>query len=242
VRGNAKSTAIINAVIAYEKLDLSALDSEQSALRDIPRAEALSVGAGVQRGERLLSEKDCAALKDSVWEPAIEVDSALYRGELGRAERALREWNEAGSSAYLTRMAELARYQGDAERALTLARRAAPEKNPRAFLEELQALVATGKASEALDLLKDAERSQVLGPLEKWTKNFVVGNAKSRGFARGTIGQLPMPSRRAPVSVRLMAARAMNTAGDLRGKSMVVLLEAVVPKHPMLELARRDLK
>jgi hypothetical protein len=140
----------------------------------------------------------------------------------------------------LARKAQLTRYQGDANTALKLARQGKPEQNPRAFREELLALVAAGKATEALQIIKQKERSKVLGPLEKWTRNFITGKSRGKRAALATIGYLPMPGGDTPIALRVMAARAMNTAGDARGKSMNVLVDAVVPKHPELELAWKD--
>jgi predicted Zn-dependent protease len=241
LEGDSTSMAIVEAVFAYERLDPKALKQQLPLLQDKERAEALLVGLQVQTGKKLLSEEDAAEFKDCVWGYAIKVDSALYRGELSRAEQLLRDWNEPGSSAYLARKAQLVRYQGDAETALKLARQGNPEQNLRAFCEELQALVAAGRAKEALEIVKDKERSKVLGPLEKWTENFVTGKARGPKAALGTIGYLRMPNNSTPLPVRMMAARAMHTSGDLRYKDIDVLLEAVVPKHPELGLARKDL-
>jgi hypothetical protein len=240
VRGDATATAIVEAVRAYEQLDLKALKAQLPFLKGKERAEAILLGFEVQTGEQLLREDLAPNFKDSVWGLAIQVDSALYRGELSRAEQLMRDWNEPGSSAYLARKAQLTRYQGDAETALELARQGKPEQNPRAFREELLALVAAGRAKEALEIIKEKERSQVLGPLEGWMLSFIFGKARGRTAGLARIGQLPMPSDSTPIAVRVMAARAMNTSGDARGKSMVVLLEAVVPNHPELELARKD--
>ena len=240
VKGDATSTAMVEAVLAYEQFDLKALKAQLPYVKGKERAEAISVGYDVQTGKKLLSEKEAAGFQDAVWGWAIQVDSAIYRGELSRAEQLLRAWNEPGSSPYLARKAQLTRYQGDAENALRLARQGHPERNPRAFLEELLALVAAGKSTEALQIIKQKERSQVLGPLEKWTTNLITGKSRGARAALATIGYLPMPDGNTPIALRVIAARAMNTAGDARGRSIIVLVEAVVPRHPELELARRD--
>jgi hypothetical protein len=242
VNGDATRTAIVQAVRAYEQLDLKALKEQLPYLKGRERTEAILAGLEVQTGKQLLTEKDAADLKDSVWGWAVQVDSALYRGELSRAEQLLRDWNEPGSGAYLSRKAQLTRYQGDAATALRLARQGKPEQNLRASREELLALVATGRPKEALQIIKNKARSKALGPLEKWMRHLVTGKSYGRGAALATIGYLPMPGRSTPVAVRVMAARAMGAAGDSRGESMIVLLEADVPKHPELELARKDLE
>lgn len=241
LRGDAVSMAIAEAVFAYERLDLEALKAQLPSLKDKKRAEALARAWEVQTGKQLLTESDAAELDDSVWRFPIQVDSALYRGELSRAEQLLKEWDEPGASAYLARKAQLARYQGDARMALKLARQGKPEANARALKEELLALVAAGRAKEALEIAKDDERSKVLGPMQKWMQNFVLGKARGGRAALGTIGYLPMPGSTAPIPVRMMAARAMFTSGDLRYKDIDVLLEAVVPRHPEFALARQDL-
>jgi predicted Zn-dependent protease len=240
VSGDATCTAIVEAVLAYENLDLEALKAQLPYLTGKKRTEALLASLDVQTGKKLLGEEEAADLKDSVWGWAIQVDSALYRGELSHAGQLLRDWNEPGSSAYLARKAQLTRYRGDADTALTLARRGKPEHNPRASREELLALVATGKPKEALQIIENEDRSKALGYLEKWSRSFVVGKSRGRKAALATTGRLPMPGRSTPIAVRVMAARALSTAGDSRGDSMLVLLGAVVPKHPELELARQD--
>jgi len=242
LKGDATSMAFVEAAFAYERLDLKALKAQLPSLKDKPRTQALMVGWEVQTGKDLLGNRDPAEFEDSVWGFPVQVDAALYRGDLPRAEQLLREWNEPGSSAYLARKAQLSRYQGDADSALKLARRGRPEQNLRAFREELLALVAVGRAKEALDIMKDKERSKVLGPLEKWTQNFVTGKARGEKVALTTIGFLPMPSGSTPIAVSVMAARAMYASGDLRYENIGTLLDAVVPRHPELKLARNDLK
>jgi hypothetical protein len=241
LKGDATGMAIVEAVFAYERLDMNGLKAQLSLLKDKPRAEALLVAGDVLTGKNLLGAADKSDFEDSVWGWPIQVDAALYRGDLSRAEQLLQEWNEPGTSAYLARKAQLARYQGDADTALKLARRGKPEQHARAFREELLALVAAGKADEAFELVDNKERSEVLGPLEKWTQHFVKGKARGPRAALGTIGYLPMPGSSTPIPVRVIAARAMFTSGDLRYKDIDVLLEAVIPKHPEFALARRDL-
>ncbi len=242
LKDDTTNLAIVRAVRAYEQLDPEELQEQLPQLQDAARAEALLASAEVLIGKRRLGEKDSDRFEDAVWGWAVQVDAAIYQGELSRAERLLSRWNEPGASAFLARQAQLTRYRGDAETALRLARKAGPEKHARAAREELLALVAAGRAKEALTIVNNEQRRSVLGPLEKWMQNFVLGKAKGGRAALGTIGYVPMPQDGTPLSVRLMAARAMFTSGDLRYKSIDVLLEAAAPHHPEFALARLDLE
>lgn len=242
--GSAVETNAVQAVVAYERLDLKTLEKKLAGL-DTARFSALRLARGVLTGETKPSDGELESLSRSgaLWANLIAVDAALDGGRIALADKLAAGWKAtSGRPTMLLRVGRLKRYQshlGDAVKLTTHAYEALPD-NGRALIEHAFALVAAGRAEQALSITED--KPPVGEPAPGWLEGFLVG-AKN-GWVAGSIkiGFLRLPEEEGiALPWRLGVARALAVAGDPRAYRYLEKLSETAPRHPDLITAKNEL-
>jgi hypothetical protein len=241
--------AVVRAVAAYESLEPSDVDAALKALGDAQTSHAfsaLAAGSGVLMGTKYPAAADVPALRDpSVpWGEIVVTDAALDQGDLAGAEAVLAaRTGEALRPVHLLRLARLRRYQGKAAEAVAASARAL-EGNVTAplLVERTYDLVAAEDYTNARTLL--AKYPAVLGPLSGWLAAFVDAHSKDKSDqaqAVARVAKLDLPPDASPLTIRLVALRALIVTGDKRGKPYLGGVAHRAGKHPEVGLAIKDL-
>jgi predicted negative regulator of RcsB-dependent stress response len=241
--------AVVRAVAAYESLEPSDIDAALKVLGEAQTSHtfsALAAGSGVLMGTKYPPAADLPALRDpSVpWGEIVVTDSALDQGDLAGAEAVLSaRKGEALRPVHLLRLARLRRYQGKAAEAVA-ASASALEGNVTAplLVERTYDLVAAEDFTNARTLL--AKYPAVLGPLSGWLAAFVDAHSKDKNDqaqAVARVAKLDLPPDASPLTIRLLALRALIVTGDKRGKPYLGGIARRAGKHPEVVLAIKDL-
>ena len=110
------------------------------------------------------------------------------------------------------------------------------------LVERTYDLVAGDDPGAARTLI--AKYPAVLGPLSGWLAAFVDAHAKDKNEqaqAVARVAKLDLPPDASPLSIRLLALRALVVTGDKRAKPYLGMLARRAPKHPEVQLAIKDL-
>lgn len=242
--GSAVEANAVQAVIAYERLDLKNLEKNLAGL-DAARFAALRLAPGVLTGEAKPSADELASLGRSraLWASLVAVDAALDAGRLQLAERLIADFpTQNERPLMLLRSGRLKRYQNhlqDSVKLTALAYQAVPESG-RALVEHTFALVAAGRAEKALSVVRAKPPRDE--PEKGWLEGFLVG--KKDGWVAGSIkiGFLRLPDgERVALPWRLAVARALATAGDPRAYGYLEKLSQTAAAHPDLIAAKNEL-
>jgi predicted negative regulator of RcsB-dependent stress response len=241
--------AVVRAVAAYESLEPSDVDA---ALKVLGPAEsshtfaALAAGSGVLLGTKYPAAADVPGLRDpSVpWGELIVTDAALDQGDLATAASVLStRTGDALGPVHLLRLARLRRYQNKASEAVAASARAL-EGNVTAplLIERTYDLVAADDLASARTLI--ARYPVVLGPLSGWLAAFVDAHAKDKNQqaqAVARVAKLDLPPDASPLTLRVLALRALIVTGDKRAKPYLGVIARRSGKHPDVQLAIKDI-
>jgi tetratricopeptide (TPR) repeat protein len=241
--------AVVRAVAAYESLEPSDVDAALKVLGEAQTSHAfsaLAAGSGVLMGTKYPAAADVPGLRDpSVpWGEIVVTDAALDQGDLAGAEALLgARKGEALRPVHLLRLARLRRYQGKAAEAVAASARAL-EGNVTAplLVERTYDLVAAEDYTNARTLL--AKYPAVLGPLSGWLAAFVDAHSKDKNDhaqAVARVAKLDLPPDASPLTIRVLALRALIVTGDKRGKPYLGGIARRAGKHPEVALAIKDL-
>ena len=241
--------AVVRAVAAYESLEPSDVDAALKVLGEAQTSHTfsgLAAGSGVLLGTKYPLPADVPALKDpSVpWGEIVVIDAALDQGDLAGAEGVLgARTGEALRPVHLLRLARLRRYQGKAAEAVAASARALEGNVTGPLLvERTYDLVAGEDTGAARTLI--AKYPAVLGPLSGWLAAFVDAHSKDKNDqaqAVARVAKLDLPPDASPLTIRLLALRALVVTGDKRAKPYLGTLARRAPKHPEVQLAIKDL-
>lgn len=235
--------AVVRAVVAYETLDKSGLDAALESLGDSrERAEfaGLMAASGVMDASaypKVEALKDFSA-PQVPWGELVAFDAALDQGELELAQELVEAWkNGSKRPVYELRLARLRRYQGKASEAVELARAALTEGTPTAtaLIEYVYASLAAEQPKAAREAV--AKFPTLLGPMSVWL-NVLIDVASGReADAAVKAGKEELPPVEAPLSLRVLVARALALSKDKRARPYLVSIFRRVPKHPDIKLA-----
>ena len=218
--------AIVNAAVAYEKLDGERMRSALDALPD--EAKKLPFLVPLVRGQALMSGNATALTAEKVvdladdetpWADLIAMDAALEVGDLELAHKVAAKWQgepDKVRAMRAVRLARLARWDGKNDEADRLSRAALEggTVTVRALAERVFVLVAIGKAPDAIALFK--AYPNVGGPLAKWLRAYAVASNGKVEEARAIISQEDPPPALAPLPARIIAAAAFGAVKDSR--------------------------
>jgi tetratricopeptide (TPR) repeat protein len=235
--------AIVNAAVAYEKLDgermRSALDALPDDARKLPflvpllRGQALMAGSATALG----GDKALAmAAEDSPWADLVAMDAALEVGDLELAQKIAATWQgdeKVIRALRAVRLSKLARWQGKLDEADRYSRGALEggTVTVRALAERVFVLVAMNKATDAVALFK--AYPNVGGPLAKWLRGYAVASHGKTEEARAIVSQEDPPPALAPLPARTIAAMAYGAVKDSRkGNEYVKALVAAGFENP----------
>jgi hypothetical protein len=218
--------AIVNAAVAYEKLDgermKSALDGLPEDARKLPFLVPLVRGQALMAGNAQALGTDKAldmADDDTPWADIVAMDDALDTGDVDLAHKVASKWQGDATQVRALRalrLARLARWDGkndDADRYS----RAALEGGTvtvRALAERVFVLGAMGKAVDAVALFK--AYPNVGGPLAKWLRAYAVASNGKIEEARAILSTEDPPGSQASMPARMVAAMAYGAVKDTR--------------------------
>ena len=235
--------AIVRAAAAYEILDTGELADAVEALGDakeqdnfagIAAAPGVALGTAYPEGEA----RNKMASPSVPWGELVAMDAALDSGDLENAEAMVKAWGDAAKRpVYQMRVARLLRYQGKHEEAVKASTDAFNRgtTTPRMLIEHTYVLVAADQAKHAKDIV--AKFPTVLGPMTAWLKTLASASAGRKAEANVRVAQLELPAEAAPLSLKILALRALAAAGDRRAKGYLRDFQKKVPKHPDLKAA-----
>jgi tetratricopeptide (TPR) repeat protein len=214
--------AIVHAVIAYETLDPSDLQSSVEALGDAVNSRPALAGLGsalkVIEGQDYPKPDELQSMSRSSvpWGELVAADAALDTGNLDLADKLVSAWPDTSNRpVFAVRVARLRRYQGKNDEALRASDQAMSQGNvtARDLIERVYDLLAAGDVKGAHDVV--AKYSTLLGPMTAWLQ-VLVNAPKHRAEANVKAAQLDLPPDAAPVLLRVMVARALAAAKDKR--------------------------
>jgi hypothetical protein len=228
--------AIVRAVVAYETLDLSALESALTAFGEDkarPELAALVAGPGTILGTAYPDEAELQKIAQPhvPWGTLVAVDAALDSGQLEFAEEVTNDWPKgAGRPAHNLRQARLARYKGEREAALKFSEAALAAPTFAAVSERVLSLLFAEQIPAARSVV--AAYPALLGPSAGWLSILIdVADGRDKQ-AKASASNKDFPPEATPLSLRLLAARALAVSGDKRAKDFVKLMRQVARKHP----------
>lgn len=215
--------AIVNAAVAYEKLDgermRSALDALPDEAKKVPQLVPLIRGQALMGGNAQALGSDRAldmADDDTPWADLVAMDAALDVGDVELARKVATKWQGEPRALRAVRLAKLARWEGKNEDADRLSRAALEggTVTVRALSERVFTLVAIGKHTEAIAVMK--AYPNVGGPLAKWLRAYAVASNGKVEEARAIIASEDPPPALAPLPARTIAAAAYGAVKDTR--------------------------
>ena len=228
--------AIVRAVVAYETLDLSALEAAIDAFGDAkerPEFEALVATSSVLKGQGYPAAEAVERMAEPQipWGQAVAVDVALGKGELDLADKLVESWpTDVVRPVYSLRQSRLARYRGNLAAALEHSERALLTPSMPAVVERALVLLAKQDAEAARDLI--ARYPALLGAQAAWLNILVDAQLGREKEAAASASQKDFPPEAVPLSLRLLAARALAAAKDKRAKDYVKLMQRVAKGNP----------
>lgn len=229
---------VVRAVLAYETLDsseyASAVESLGEATLKLPDFAGLAAGLGVLRGTAYPTAEQVSAMSHAhvPWGELVAIDATLDQGDLEQADKLMKSWGDGVKRpVYALRAARVLRYQGKGEDALNASALALREGSTTvpAIIEHTYALVEQKNYKEARELI--AKYPTLLGPLANWLRVLVDGESGRAAEAKVKAGQLELFPDGAPLSLRVLTARALAVAKDKRAKAYVAALSKALPKH-----------
>ncbi len=229
---------VVRSVVAYENADAAELNSALLALGPAAQEhafEALTVGAAVLSGQKVPNAEQLTELSQPsvAWGEAIAADAALDSGNLELAEKLLATRIAADTApVYQQRVARLRRYQKRLDDALGASERAlgGGTPSPGLIVERTLELLEKEQAPAARDLI--ARHPTLLGPAAGWLNVLVDMASNQPKQAVTRLATLEPPAEEAPGTVRILAARALVTANDKRGRGYLISLVRRFSKHP----------
>jgi tetratricopeptide (TPR) repeat protein len=241
---------MIRAIAAYERLDLEVLrqvlaETEQSET-PIPDLAALADAPKALTGKDLPSVTGLGQKWQltAVWGDLIAVDIALAYGDVKQATTLTDKWTELDDRPlHLLRLAKLRRYEQRHLEAQELCERAAELAPvvPSLVIERTLALLSLNKARIAEEWL--AKNTQLSEPARAWLRALISAHFKGgRAVAAAALEKLTLPDENTPLALRLVAARALVTAGDGRGTEFVGELARSIPNNPDVRWALTVMK
>jgi hypothetical protein len=231
-----QDVVIVRAVVAYETVDGSALDAAIDSLGDSktrPELAALLAMPGVLTGSEYPSEDVLQEMAQPQipWGQAVAVDIALAKGELELASTLVESWpKDTIRPVYSLRLARLARYRGKLEAALIQSAQALSTPTLPAVSERVLVLLAADKTHEAREVV--AKYPALLGAQAAWLNILIDAVQGREKQAQASASTKDFPPEAAPLSVRLLAAKAFAVAGDKRAKDFVKLMQRTAKSHP----------
>jgi hypothetical protein len=244
-----QSLAVVHAVASYELVDDRgielATDALGSTLGTDPELRAASLFLSVVRGEHYpeSDQLEDLAVPSVLWGELLAVDSALDSGKLDLGRTLVRGWGERvrGLAPFSVRVARLARYTKDPQRAAEYASRALTysDPSPRSLVEAVLARLALNQPQLARGILD--EHPTALGPYHSWLDVLVTQSEKTVANARLKSSRLPLPRTDASLALWVLTASALVTSGDPRAREVVDRLISEHPGHPELVAALRTL-
>jgi tetratricopeptide (TPR) repeat protein len=239
--------AVVRAVLAYETLDGSELNSALEALGDSlkqPEFVGLAAAPGVALGSTLPPPADLEAMASPSipWGEPVAMDAALDEGDLELAEKFVKAWGDgAKRPVYALRIARLYRYQEKYDEALTESARALEGTvTVTVVVERVFCLMAKNQTADARDLV--AKYQAMLGPMSQWLRMYIDAKSGKAADARAKASQLEPPPDQTPLVLRLVAARALAVTKDKRAKNYVAAMQKRLKKQPDLIKAAEELK
>ncbi len=238
--------AVVNAAVAYEKLDRDAMARAlDAALGD---AKKLPFLAPLQKGLAVLSSTPNALTADKAidfadgedpWGDIVAMDFALDAGDVDLAHKVASKWVADARGLRAARLARLARYDGKADEAERLSKIALDTGTvtTRVLAERVFALVDAKKEKEALALFKGYPN--VGGPLAKWLRAYAIASGGGKmEEARAVVASEDPPPPVAPLPMRTYAAMAFGAMKDMRhGREYVAPLASAGFANPDLVAA-----
>jgi hypothetical protein len=229
------ASRVTAAALAYEALDAQQLT--RVAGSDVAGAGDPARMLQILQGRRGADLSVAALAPTQVfWGELMAVDEALDAGQIEWARARVSGWGAAeGRSPWVVRAARLERLSGQPEHALELTEaalsRAAP--TPRLVIEHVLALVESGRPSLAAPLV--ARHASLLGLSAPYLETIVALAVEDRLETKRKLTAVALPSPRSPLLTRVLAARALKSAGDRR---LTAFVEAELRRNPTLtELA-----
>jgi len=234
--------AVVRAILAYETLDSSELESAIERLgpeaQKRPALAAIVAAPGVLGGTRYPEAVSMTSMAapQVAWGEPIALDAALDTGRLDLADAIANRFAETERPSYLVRLSRLSRYQNKHDAALKASERAfSGAATAPAFIERIQALLAADDAPAARDLL--ARYPALMGPMTEFLRVLVDARGKRAADAKVKAAQLELPPDEAPLIFRVLVARALLAAGDKRAAKYVQALAKSHGRHPDVVLA-----
>ncbi len=233
---SSKDVAIVRAVVAYETLDISALDAAVQAFedhKDRPELEALLATPGILKGQGYPNKEALTRIDQPQipWGQAVAVDAALAKGELELAAKLVESWpSDVVRPVYSLRLSRLARYQGQRESALKHSEQALSTPTAPAVVERVLVLLEVENIDAARDVV--ARYPALLGSSAGWLNILVDAAAGRDKQAAASASAKDFPPEGAPLALRLLAARAFAAAKDKRAKEFVKLMQREAKGHP----------
>jgi tetratricopeptide (TPR) repeat protein len=232
--------AIVNASVAYEKLDgermRTALDALPDDARKLPFLVPLVRGQALMAGNAQALGTDCAppgsaagaclaakaldmADDDTPWADIVAMDAALDTGDVDLAHKVAAKWQGDAKTVRAlraVRLAKLARWDGKTDDADRYSRAALEggTVTVRALAERVFVLGSMGKAGDAVALFK--AYPNVGGPLAKWLRAYAVASNGKLEEARAIISTEDPPPPLAALPARMYAAMAYGAVKDTR--------------------------
>ena len=232
--------AIVNAAVAYEKLDgdrmKGALDGLPDDTKKLPFLVPLVRGQALMAGNAQALGSDCApfggacpggpgakaldmADDDTPWADLVAMDDALETGDVDLARKVAAKWQGDATTVRglrALRLAKLARWDGKNDDADRLSRAALEggTVTVRALAERVFVLAAMGKAGDAVALFK--AYPNVGGPLAKWLRAYAVASNGKVEEARAILSTEDPPNAQASMPARIYAAMAYGAVKDTR--------------------------
>ncbi len=232
--------AIVNAAVAYEKLDgdrmKGALDGLPDDTKKLPFLVPLVRGQALMAGNAQAMGTDCAtsgsacpggpgakaldmADDDTPWADIVAMDDALDTGDVDLAHKVAAKWQGDATQVRglrALRLAKLARWDGKMDDADRYSRAALESGTVtvRALAERVFVLAAMGKAADAVALFK--AYPNVGGPLAKWLRAYAVASNGKVEEARAILSTEDPPNAQASMPARVYAAMAYGAVKDTR--------------------------
>ena len=228
--------AVVRAASAYETLDLAELEAAVAALGSAGNGAALALGAApaIAMGREYPDEAALERMTSSrvPWGALIALDAALDQGKIELAEKFVKNLGDSATTpVFELRRARLFRYQGKNQEAVAASAAAlSSTATPRALIERVYALLAAENLEEARNTL--AKYPAVLGPMTEWLSALIDATSGKPKRAKALITRLELPDEEFPLVHRVMVARSLAAAGDLRGRALVGDLLRAVRGHP----------
>ena len=216
--------AVVNAAVAYEKLDAERMSRAFEALPD--EAKKLPFLVALDRGRLALGGNPAAVLPsdkaldhaddEAPWSDLVAMDVALDTGDTDLADKIAAQWKAEARPLRALRLARLARYENRLEDADRFSKVAIENGTvtTRVLAERVFVLVAMSKSDQALAVFKSYPN--VGGPSAKFLKAYALASHAKGEEARAILSQEEAPPTLAPLPARVYAAAAYGATKDTK--------------------------